>query len=119
MNMGQAITSCMRKYATFSGRASRSEFWWFYLFCVLLSWGTQIVGYALASISPVLAVLPLVVTLVLLLPQFAVACRRLHDVGRSGWWQLLVLTGVGIILLIIWWARRPQEEENKYGVPVG
>ena len=119
MNMGQAITSCMRKYSTFSGRASRSEFWWFSLFYVLLSWGTQIAGYALASISLVLAVLPLVVTLVLLLPQLAVACRRLHDIGRSGWWQLLILTGIGFILLVIWWVRPSQEEENRYGVPAG
>lgn len=116
MNFGQAIASCMGKYATFSGRASRSEFWWFYLFVVLMSWASQVTGAAIFASDPELTeILPTVVNLVLLLPGLAAASRRLHDTGRSGWWQLLYFTIIGIILLIVWWARGSQQEDNKYG----
>ena len=107
MNFGQAIAVCMRKYATFSGRASRSEFWWFFLFLVLVSWGSILVGV----ISPELAgILYLIVNLGLALPALAAGCRRLHDIGRSGWWQLLHLTGIGTVLLIFWWAQGPRQK---------
>lgn len=72
----------------------------FMLFCVIL-------GIISEVIDAVLGTKPLVnglLNLALLLPSLAVGARRLHDIGRSGWWQLLVLTGIGIILLIIWWA---------------
>jgi len=55
--------------------------------------------------------------LALLLPSLAVGARRLLDIGRSGWWQLLVLTGIGVILLIIWWASDTKKENNEYGAP--
>jgi len=48
-------------------------------------------------------------------PSLAVGARRLHDCGRSGWWQLLILTVIGIILLLIWWATEGSSEENEYG----
>lgn len=70
------------------------------LFCVILSIISE-------AIDAVLGTKPLVnglLNLALLLPSLAVGARRLHDIGRSGWWQLLVLTGIGAILLIIWWA---------------
>ena len=115
MNFTQAIASCMGKYATFSGRASRGEFWWFYLFTVLLSWGASIVG-SLTFPDDVIAaeILPNIVALALLLPTLAVGCRRLHDIGKSGWWQLLILTVIGVILLIIWWAQPPRSEGDQY-----
>ena len=116
MKSGQAITSCMGKYATFSGRASRSEFWWFYLFTVGVSWGSLLVGGAMFSTEPELAEIPsYIVSLVFLLPVLAAGCRRLHDIGRSGWWQLLILTGIGVILLVIWWAQSSKQEAYKYG----
>ena len=84
MSFSHAIATCMGKYATFSGRASRSEFWWFQLFVVLMSWGAQIVGATQGG--PELAfVLSQVVGLAFLFPVLAVGTRRLHDVGRSGW----------------------------------
>jgi uncharacterized membrane protein YhaH (DUF805 family) len=102
----------MGKFATFDGRASQSEFWWFYLFTVLVSWGASAVG-ALVLGDP--AGLSLLANLILLLPLLAAATRRLHDTGRSGWWQLLSLTVIGVILLIVWWASEGDVEENDYG----
>ena len=119
MTISQAIMNCMGKYATFSGRAPRSEFWWFYLFTVLISWGAQVAAYAAFPTDPVFAEVPsTLVGLVFLLPMLAAASRRLHDIGRSGWWQLLILTGVGIVLLVFWWVQTSQTNENKYGSPV-
>ena len=116
MNFGQAIASCMGKYATFSGRASRSEFWWFYLFAALMSWGSLLVGGAMFPTEPALAEIPsYIVNLIFVLPGLAAGCRRLHDIGRSGWWQLLPLTVIGIILLVIWWAQGSKQEASKYG----
>jgi uncharacterized membrane protein YhaH (DUF805 family) len=53
-----------------------------------------------------------IINLVLLLPVLSVGSRRLHDIGRSGWWQLIMLTVIGIILLIIWWATNTKQEET-------
>jgi uncharacterized membrane protein YhaH (DUF805 family) len=114
MNFGQAIQTCMGKYATFEGRASRSEFWWFYLFTLLVIWGANWVGLLVFGDPVGLSALA---NIVLLLPSLAAATRRLHDTGRSGWWQLLALTVIGIILLIVWWASEGHGEENEHGPP--
>ena len=95
MNFGQAISSCLSQYATFSGRASRSEFWWFFLFQVLVQIAAATLGNTVAAL----------ISLVLLLPALAVGARRLHDIGRSGWWQFLTLTGIGVLVLIYWWVQ--------------
>ena len=106
----QAVQSCIGKYVTFSGRASRSEFWYFYLFYVLVLIGAYIVG----RFSPL--VLLLIANFVLLLPFYAAGCRRLHDTGRSGWWILLLFAGPGVIVLIVWWIQEPKEEGSKYEI---
>ena len=113
MNFAQAIASCMGQYATFSGRASRGEFWWFYLFTILLSWGASIVGEVTIGIG-MGVVMSNIVALALMLPALAAGCRRLHDIGKSGWWQLLILTGVGVVILIFWWAQPPRQEGDEY-----
>lgn len=95
MNFGQAISNCLSQYATFSGRASRSEFWWFFLFQVLVQIAAATLGNTVAAL----------ISLGLLLPALAVGARRLHDIGRSGWWQLLTLTGIGVLVLIYWWVQ--------------
>ncbi len=117
MNFGQAISTCMGKYATFSGRASRSEYWWFYLFCLLMSWGASLVG-ATTSMEGGADIMSGIVSIALILPTIAAAARRLHDTGRSGWWQLLIITIIGIIPLIIWMASRGSQEENEYGAAI-
>ena len=116
MGFTQSISTCMGKYANFHGRATRSEFWWFYLFVVLVGLGASIVGGIADPTAG--SVLNLIVSLIFLVPELAVGSRRLHDTDRSGWWQLIAFTIVGIILLIIWYASEGKKESNKYGQPL-
>ena len=96
MTFQDSIKVCFNKYVDFSGRASRSEYWWFVLFVFL---GHVVVG----MINHWLGIVFLLATL---LPQLAAASRRLHDTGRSGWWQLIGLVPViGIIVLIVFLAQ--------------
>jgi uncharacterized membrane protein YhaH (DUF805 family) len=101
MSFSESISTCLSKYATFSGRAGRSEFWWFYLFTTLMNWGATIVGYQVG----VGILLSVIVCIIFFVPLWAVSSRRLHDTGRSGWWTLLVITVFGAIPVIIWWAK--------------
>ena len=118
MNFGQSISSCMGKYGTFSGRASRSEYWWFYLFTILMSWGSTIVGAAMFTFGdPMVDILPGIVSLVFFIPAIAAGSRRLHDIGKSGWWQLLfIIPIIGWILLIVWLATNTKPEGDKYNL---
>ena len=117
MKFSESIAGCMAKYARFKGRGTRSEDWWFILFCTLLSWGAPIVDSVYANVLVNHAILTnsyfggmgifqiaygwnsMIVTLVLLLPSITATARSLHDANRSGWRQLLVLTVIGIIPL--------------------
>ena len=106
MNFPTAITTCFSKFATFSGRATRSEFWWFYLFTLLLTWFAQMaVGVSISSI----------VSIAMILPLWAAGARRLHDIGRTVWWQLIAFTLIGIIVLIVFYATDSEKAANKYG----
>jgi uncharacterized membrane protein YhaH (DUF805 family) len=99
MTFAESVKTCLTKYVDFSGVASRSEFWWFMLFVV-------VAGIVLGWISPWLAN---IFGLAMVLPELAAGARRLHDTGRSGWWQLLVLLPViGIIVLIVFWVQPPK-----------
>jgi len=113
MNFQTAVSTCLAKYGTFQGRATRSEFWWFYLFAILMDWAATIVGNFISQ--DLGSVFQALVSLALVVPLLAVGCRRLHDIGRSGWWQLLLLTLIGTILLIVWWATSTKNEPNAYG----
>ncbi|MFP6563889.1 MAG: DUF805 domain-containing protein [Myxococcota bacterium] len=108
------MAACLSKYGTFSGRAGRAEFWWFQLFLLLLSWAASLAGTVSDGYEAGQA-LSGILSLAFFVPSLAVGARRLHDCGRSGWWQLLILTVIGIILLLIWWATEGSSEENEYG----
>ena len=99
-------------YAQFSGRASKSEYWWFILFSFLVNTGTGVIDLALGSQIQVVGTL---VSLALLIPGFALIARRMHDTGRSGWWFLIVFTGIGFFVYLYWSAKSGDKRANKYG----
>ena len=117
MNFGESISTCMGKYFTFSGRASRSEYWWFYLFATIVPWGGQIVSSTMYTTGdPMVNLLPTIISLAFLFPILAAGSRRLHDIGKSGWWMLIsAVPLIGGIWLLILLVTDSQLEENIYG----
>ena len=119
MDFQTSIKTCFNKYAIFSGRASRSEFWFFVLFGLLggiiaAIIDTMILGYSAEVNGPI----NLIFSVALILPSISVAARRLHDLDKSGWWQLLWFTIIGGILIIIWHATEGENKKNKFGPPI-
>ena len=101
MNFQTAIRSGFQNYTNFKGRASRAEYWWWALFTVILS-------ILLSSISDSIGNLGSLVTL---LPSIAVAIRRVHDVDRAGWFILVPMYNLVLVL------RRGDSGENRFGPP--
>lgn len=120
MNMIEAVKAVFSKYATFEGRARRSEYWWFVLFNLIVSallallFGNghgmgegAMMGGNLASNLWWLATI---------LPSLAVGARRLHDIDRTGWWQLIWFVPlIGWIVLIVFFATRGTAGPNRFG----
>jgi len=110
-----AVKLGFQKYFDFSGRATRAEIWWWTLFLQLLNWGLWIVdqfgGLGLGLITTVFF-------LGALIPSLALGARRLHDINRTGWWQLMWIGSLFIIppiVLIVWAIKRGDYGPNKYG----
>jgi uncharacterized membrane protein YhaH (DUF805 family) len=114
MNFGEAIASGFQNYATFTGRASRSEYWYWVLFATLVNIAANILDLGLFPDLPWSPIGNLV-GLALLLPGVSVSARRLHDIDRTAWWLLLGLTGIGMIVLIYWDCVRGTEGDNRFG----
>jgi uncharacterized membrane protein YhaH (DUF805 family) len=146
MGPADAVRTCLARYFDFRGRTSRPEFWWFMLFCfvaplaatiadVILfrfthihlfnpvavsDWGStkdlgEITAYSYGT-----GLLASLTSLALIVPSLAAAARRLHDIGKSGWWQLLMLVPlIGFVVLLVWYCRRGEERDNAYGPPAG
>jgi uncharacterized membrane protein YhaH (DUF805 family) len=115
MGFGGAIATCFSKYATFSGRARRPEFWWWFLFYYLVLFGVNFVDLAIAAAGG-RGVLSLLAVLALILPTLAAQVRRLHDTDRSGWFLLLTLIPlIGIIILIVFWCHQGTDGPNRFG----
>ena len=90
MGFGQAISACFSNYANFNGRARRSEFWWFWLFVVIVQVVVQtLFAVIVGTDSALYSLLAFVLAIVLAIPLYAAGARRLHDTGKSGWLQLL------------------------------
>ncbi len=125
MTFAQAIKAGFRNYVNFSGRASRSEYWYFVLFMVLVYLVMFVLDRVLDTNSdsmPALiltlavAVVLIVVALGLILPAISIAVRRLHDLNQSGWWYLLNLIPlVGPIILLVWFCMRGTVGSNRFG----
>ena len=116
MSFGQSIAYCYRNYVNFEGRASRSQFWWFYLYYAVIAIVIYLIVDRLLLNGSVW--LSAVWFLANILPLLAAGCRRLHDVGKSGWWQLLLLiTCIGFIIMAVFWAQPGQPVLNQYGDP--
>ena len=118
MNFQNSIKTCFQKFADFNGRASRSEFWYFYLFAIL----AYFISIFIAIQMPFFFAVVILLGLVLFVPALAVTARRLHDTGRSGWWQLTAyIPYVGLIasiILIVIWCTEGEKKKNKYGKPI-
>lgn len=104
MTFGESIGTCFSKYAAFDGRASRSEYWWWFLFTLLVSAGSGMISDTLSGLF----------SLAVLLPSLAVGARRLHDTDRSAWFLLLwFIPLVGWIIMIVW-AVQEGKEPNRF-----
>ena len=99
----------LKNYVNFEGRATRAEFWWFFLFNFLVS-------FILGLLGKTGTILTSIWSLAILLPQLGLGVRRLHDIGKSGWyWLIALIPIVGWIIVIIWFAKEGDPNENQYG----
>ena len=117
MSFLEAISSGFRNYVNFSGRAIRSEFWYWALFCAVVS---VVLGLIDRRFNPgtqvgTFSFLSAIVWLALFLPSLAISVRRLHDIDRTGWWVLLDLTAIGSLVLIYWACLRGTVGANRFG----
>ncbi len=115
LSFTEAVATCFRKYADFSGRASRSEFWYFFLFSFIVSSIAEIVdimngNWTLIFGGPYVNIF----LLVTFFPDLAVTARRLHDTNRSGWRQLWIFTGIGLLFVWFWCARKGNDHNNSH-----
>jgi len=137
MTFVESIKTCFKKYTEFNGRATRSEYWFFFLFSALVALSLGVLDAAIfpGNTSGVLSLIFVIITFI---PSIAVGCRRLHDINRSGWWITLpyglsffaaILTAISesllflgliaaggtFILLIVWLATEGQKIKNRFG----
>lgn len=116
MDFMTAVRTCLSKYVDFSGRARRSEYWYFALFGFLVNVVTTILDKILGTdYSSSGGLVSTLVSFALFLPSLAVGVRRLHDTDRSGWWILIgIIPIIGWILIIVWFCT-DSKPDNQYG----
>ena len=110
MTFQEAVKDGFGKYVQFSGRSSRSAYWYWVVFVILA-------GFAVGIIDTILGtggLLELVFAVAVFLPGIAIEIRRLHDIGRTGWWLLLYISVIGFIVLIVFYITK-SDGPNKYG----
>ena len=106
----------MNNYVNFTGRASRSEYWWFLLFVWIVDMITILADMIIFGTPVGEGLLYLIGILVLVVPLLSVEVRRLHDTGRSGWWVLIgIIPCIGLIVLIVWCVQEGNAHVNAYG----
>lgn len=115
MTFGESIRSVLSNYAVISGRAVRSEFWWFWLGCAIVNIVLSILAGDPSQFG-IFDILSSLFALAILLPSICVAGRRLHDIDKSAWWILLgIIPVIGWIILVVWYARPGTEGPNRFG----
>ena len=103
MTFQDSVKVCFSKYADFAGRATRPEYWWFFLFILLVNLGLSLFSNTLSGLF----------SLATVVPSIAAAARRLHDTNRSGWWQLIAfLPVVGLVVLIVFLVQEGKSETS-------
>lgn len=118
---GEAIKTCLKeKYASVKGRAPRSEYWFFYLFYMIVYCVPVYIGMGLAAngsgIGTAIMGIAYVIALALMVPTICVTARRLHDIGKSGWMMLVAFIPlVGWIIMLIWLIKDSEPGDNQYG----
>ncbi len=120
MSLSQAVSSVLlNKYATFSGRARRSEYWWWYLFITIIGIVASILDRAIGLTYSDLTVgggwLATITGIVFFIPTLAVSIRRLHDTSKSGWWILIGLVPLIGWLILLWFYVTDSDADNQYG----
>ena len=111
--------AAIKKYAVFSGRARRKEYWYFFLFNILIAFAIAFVEALIGTVDPETGygLFGALYTLAVLIPGIAVSARRLHDTNRSGWWLLIALIPLlGALVLIVFLASASEPDENEYGL---
>lgn len=116
-SFADVIKTVFNRYLQFSGRARRSEYWYWMLFIIVVSVVLSVVDGIVFGFDPSdLAIVGPLFSLATFLPSLGVAFRRMHDTGRSAWWLLIALIPlVGTIILIVWFAKRGDEHDNQFG----
>lgn len=108
MNFQDAVKLCFQKYADFNGRAKLPEFWWFFLFCFLVSLALNVVSGGISWIFSIATIIP----------SLAVGSRRLHDTNKSGWFQLIwIIPILGWIAMIYLLVQPSDAADNQFGAP--
>ena len=115
LSLNEAVGTCFRKYFDFSGRARGSEYWYFVLFSFILNivatvLDTNFLGNTWEDSGPIY----MITSVALFIPSISAAARRLHDSGKSGWWQLLYFTIIGAVLVLYWLIRKGDANKNSY-----
>lgn len=118
MTFFEAVAKCYRKYFTFKGRASRSEYWWCFVAAFLFAWPLLLAETKEETWFTILSFIYFMLTLSVVMPLLSAWTRRMHDVGKSGWsWLFILIPVVGVILVLRWTTKEGSPEANKYGEP--
>ena len=116
MTFSESISSCSENYAVFSGRAPRSEYWWFAVLIAAIGVIAAMADAVVFGAGSGVPVFGLFAAVALLVPSLAVSVRRLHDTDRSAWWLLIaVVPVVGAVMLFVWFCTRGSEGANGHG----
>ena len=116
MEFADAVKSGFRKYITFSGRASRSDFWYWVLFVLLASVICVLIDYYVLGRPFAHGIIRPLFSLAVQVPGISVYVRRLHDINKSGWWfWMACIPLIGLIVILVWFCTKGTTGDNRFG----